>query len=308
MTPIVRAFRPSDAEAAAEVRSAALPFLVTTPAMPARRAEREPAERRYRALVAELDGQVVGLVEAGLLIETAEPDAAFAHLYVHPGATGRGAGSALATAAEGHLSEAGAGSVYTWVYDDGRSPAWAERRGYRRRRMARFLRLDLAGTPLPAETAPPAGITLRTAAGFAADPRPLYELDMETTADEPGDVTPDAMPYAAWLTANWERPSLDRDLSVVAVDAAGVPVAFTVADTDGRTRYMTTMTGTARSHRGRGLAKLVKNRSLRLAREAGYREAFTGNDAENGPMPAVNRWFGYEPAGGEWRYVRELRL
>ena len=35
---------------------------------------------------------------------------------------------------------------------------------------------------------------------------------------------------------------------------------------------------------------------------AGITEAFTGNDTENGPMLAINRWFGYRPAATEWRY------
>ncbi|MFE7120597.1 GNAT family N-acetyltransferase, partial [Streptomyces sp. NPDC057654] len=81
---------------------------------------------------------------------------------------------------------------------------------------------------------------------------------------------------------------------------------ITIAHTDGRTRYVSGGTGTRRAFRGRGLAKLVKARSLRLARAAGCTEAFTGNDDENAPMLAINKWFGYEPAAAEWRYVREL--
>ena len=68
------------------------------------------------------------------------------------------------------------------------------------------------------------------------------------------------------------------------------------------------MTGTARAHRGRGLAKLAKNDSLHRARAAGYTEAFTGNDAGNEPMIAINKWFGYELCGTEVRYVRALEL
>jgi hypothetical protein len=66
------------------------------------------------------------------------------------------------------------------------------------------------------------------------------------------------------------------------------------------------MTGTARAHRGRGLAKLAKNDSLHRARAAGYTEAFTGNDTGNGPMLAINKWFGYEICATEVHHVREL--
>jgi hypothetical protein len=66
------------------------------------------------------------------------------------------------------------------------------------------------------------------------------------------------------------------------------------------------MTGTGRAFRGRGLAKLAKNHSLHRARAAGFTEAFTGNDADNGPMLAINTWFGYQVCATEVRYVRDL--
>lgn len=294
---------PEDAAAAAETRRAALPFMLVTPELLAWEAEHSPAEAHYRLLVAELDGRVVGTARTGLFFDNPEPGKAYCNLYVHPDATGRGAGSALLAAAEEHLAGLGARSVYAWALEDGHSVAWAGRRGYEPRRRARFLRLDLAA--LPPETAPPAGIALRTAADFADDPRPLYELDAAVSLDEPGEVEREPMPYKAWLAAHWERPGLDRALSVVAV-ADGAPVAFSLARTDGRGRYMSAMTGTAREWRGQGLARLAKSRSLHLARAAGCREAFTGNDAGNGPMLAVNRWFGYGPAADEWHCVREL--
>ena len=66
------------------------------------------------------------------------------------------------------------------------------------------------------------------------------------------------------------------------------------------------MTGTARAFRGRGLAKLAKNHSLHRARAAGFTRALTGNDTDNGPMLAINKWFGYRIVATEVRYVREL--
>lgn len=32
----------------------------------------------------------------------------------------------------------------------------------------------------------------------------------------------------------------------------------------------------------------------------------TGNDTDNGPMPAINKWLGYEISAKEVRHVREL--
>ena len=61
------------------------------------------------------------------------------------------------------------------------------------------------------------------------------------------------------------------------------------------------MTGTRRAFRGQGLARLAKTASLRRARDAGCTEAFTGNDAANAPMLALNTAFGYRPFAAEWR-------
>jgi GNAT superfamily N-acetyltransferase len=191
------------------------------------------------------------------------------------------------------------------VLDRPANRAFAEKHGYRASRSAHFLRLDLANGTLPPLEAPPKGVELRTAADFADDPRPLFELDAETLLDEPSDVDREFTDFEAWLEETWNHPLLSHDLTSVAV-VDGRPAAFSAARTDGATRYGTVMTGTARAHRGRGLAKLAKNDSLHRARAAGLTEAFTGNDAGNGPMLAINKWFGYEVCATEVTYVREL--
>ncbi|MFV2121822.1 GNAT family N-acetyltransferase, partial [Streptomyces sp. Act-28] len=149
------------------------------------------------------------------------------------------------------------------------------------------------------------GVGLRTAADFAADPRPLFAAGAEVTADEPSDVPVALEDYEEWLTDTWHDPLLDHALSsVVLVD--GAVAAFTAAHTDGAERYVSGMTGTVRAHRGRGFATLAKADSLRRARAAGYREAFTSNDSANAPMLAVNRRFGYQVCATEVRHVRTL--
>ncbi|OPF72365.1 GNAT family N-acetyltransferase [Streptomyces antioxidans] len=307
MTMTVRDFRATDAEAVAAARRSAFPHLVTTPRTVVWESESAPADQHYRLLVAEADGRVVGSCEAGVFHDGDEPGTAFANTTVVTGARGRGAGSALVTAAEEYLSGLGTARIFAWTLDGTSSVTFAERRGYRRGRCSRVQRLDLTTAALPplSPDGLPDGVELRTAADFADDPRPLYEADAECTVDEPGDVRRAAPPYAEWLALTWEHPALDRELTSVAV-VDGAVTAYSVAHTDGRGHYWSGMTGTLRAFRGRGLAKLAKNDSLRRARSAGCREAFTGNDHGNGPMLAVNKWFGYEPAATEWRYVREL--
>jgi GNAT superfamily N-acetyltransferase len=209
------------------------------------------------------------------------------------------------SAAEAYLTDAGATAVYTWVLDEPANRAFAEHRGYRPSRSAHFLRLDLANGTLPHLQDPPPGVELRTAADFADDPRPLFEADAESVSDEPSDIPTALSDYEDWLRNTWRHPAVDHALTSVAL-VDGDVAAFSLAQTDGLTRYASGMTGTRRAYRGRGLAKLVKNNSLHRARTAGYTDAYTGNDAGNGPMLAVNKWFGYEICATEVRHVREL--
>ncbi|MEU6776176.1 GNAT family N-acetyltransferase [Streptomyces sp. NPDC046759] len=308
MTVIVRDLRPdvpADTEGFARVRHLALPYILFTADSVRHNALHSPPEARYRPLVAEEDGEVIGTAQVHLAHDSAEPGQGLVNIYVRPDRTGRGAGGLLLRAAEEYLTALGATRLLSWVLDEPANRAFAERHGYRGSRSAHFLRLDLAGADLPALPRTPPGVELRTAADFADDPRPLFELDAQTMRDEPSDVDCEYADYDAWLEQDWKHPLLDRDLTVAAC-VEGRPVAFSVAYTDGGGRYSTAMTGTARVHRGRGLAKLVKAHSLHRARAAGCTEAFTGNDTGNGPMLAINKWFGYEICAAEVRHVREL--
>lgn len=308
MTAIVRGLRPgarADLEGFARVRHRALPYLLVTPESLAHDIAHLPPEAHYRPLVAVADGEVIGTAQVHLSHESPEPGQGNINVYVDPEHTRRGVGSLLVRAAEEHLAAHGAVRLFSWVLDRPGNRAFAERLGYRAGRSARFLRLDLAGGALPPLPDPPPGVELRKGSDFADDPRPLFELDAETTADEPGDVNLELGDYEAWLEQTWRHPLLSLELTSVAV-ADGRPVSFSAAHTDGGTRYFTAMTGTARAFRGRGLAKLAKNDSLHRARAAGYTEAFAGNDTGNGPMIAINKWFGYEVCATEVRYVRDL--
>ncbi|MEU4166957.1 GNAT family N-acetyltransferase [Streptomyces sp. NPDC026665] len=308
MTVIVRELRhgdPVDAADFARIRHQALPFMLFTPESVAYDLERAHPDSHYQPLLAEEDGELIGTAQVGLVYDSPEPGQASLNIYVHPRRTGRGAGSLLARVAEERLAALGATRLHSWVLDAPRNRAFAEKRGYRAARPAHFLRLDLANGTLPPLQSPPDGVELRTGADFADDPRPLFLLDAETVIDEPSDTEREFTDYDAWLTETWNHPLLNRELTSVAL-VDGRPAAFSAARTDGGTRYGTVMTGTSRAFRGRGLAKLAKNHSLHRARAAGFTDAFTGNDAGNGPMLAINTWFGYEICATEVKYVRDL--
>lgn len=254
-------------------------------------------------------GGLVGCADIGLIADSGTPGQGFVQTMVLPAAQRAGVGGALVAAAEERLRAMGAVRAHTWAADDGVAPDFAERRGYRCLRRARILGLDLATARLPAPPAPlPEGVVLCTpaeVAGEAGDLRPLYEADVECAADEPGAAASVRLPYEVWLRHNWLRPDWDARLSsVVLVD--GAVAAYSVAQTDGVDRCWSGMTGTRRAFRGRGLAALAKADSLRRSRAAGYRHAFTGNDAANAAMLGINRRLGYTVVASQWRCAKTL--
>ncbi|MET8831162.1 GNAT family N-acetyltransferase [Streptomyces sp. NPDC004610] len=308
MTVLVRDIRPgvrADTEGFCMARRLALPHLLATPESVVHDLTHQRPGAHYRLLVAEVDGEIVGTAETGLSLDSPEPGHGYLNVYVRPDRTRQGAGSLLLRTAEEHLASAGAAKAFVWVLDRPEHRAFAARHGYTPSRSGHFLRLDLTDGALPPLPPLPPGVTLRTGADYADDPRPLFALDAEVTSDEPGDITAELTDYPAWLAETWQHPLLNHTLTtVVLVD--GEPAAFSAAYTDGTGRYGSAMTGTARAHRGRGLARLAKTDSLLRARAAGCTEAITGNDSGNEPMLAINKAFGYTICATEVRHVRTL--
>src|SRR5688572_2832260 len=102
MTVIVREIRPevrADLEGFAAVRHSALPFYLITPDSLAHDLAHFHPDARYRPLVAEEDGEIIGSAQVGLLHENPDPVQGFVNVYVHPDRTRRGAGTLLVRAA-----------------------------------------------------------------------------------------------------------------------------------------------------------------------------------------------------------------
>ncbi|MFE3503041.1 GNAT family N-acetyltransferase [Kitasatospora sp. NPDC059160] len=300
----IRDFRPADAEAVTAAHRAGREHLVMSAEALLWMNSRTNPEERFRTFVAELDGRVVGAVRCGLVLGTTTTGVGYANGSVLPGFRRRGAATALLAAAERHLSAHGVAELHTWLDDEPAALAFGAARGYQPGREAHFGGRDLA-LPLPQAPVRPAGVELRPATDWADDPRPLFLVEADAIRDEPGEVVMDALDYEEWLRGDWARPDLDLGLTVVAV-VDGEPAAFTMAQTDGMGRYWSAFTACRREFRGRGLAKLAKLESLRLAAAAGHRRAYTSNDATNAPMLAVNAWLGYERCAGERKGIKRL--
>ncbi|MEV7924641.1 MULTISPECIES: GNAT family N-acetyltransferase [unclassified Kitasatospora] len=301
----IRDFRPDDAEAVAAAHRAGREHLVmTSEALLWLNGRQSPGEH-FRTFVAELDGRVVGAVRCAVVLGTTTTGVGYANGSVLPQFRRRGASTALLAAAERHLAGHGVSELHTWLDDEPASLAFAAARGYELGRAAQFGGRDLA-LPLPQAPVRPAGVELRPAGDWAADPRPLFLVEADAIQDEPGEVPMDALDYEDWLRGDWARPDLDRALTVVAV-VDGEPAAFSMAQTDGVDRYWSAFTACRREFRGRGLSKLAKLESLRLAAAAGYRRAYTSNDETNAPMLAINAWLGYERCAGERKGIKRLK-
>jgi GNAT superfamily N-acetyltransferase len=309
MTVIFREFRPdsTDAESIVRIRSLTTPYIVSTAeAVSVGMATDNPAARN-RVLLAEDEatGQVVGVVHSGISYGSTEPGHGFGSPQVHPDHRGRGIGSALLRSAEAYLVAQGATTLHTWASDTA-DRVFAEKHGFTSAHSLRYLRLDLTAGTLPGAPALPPGCVLRSASVLGDDPRPLFDADAEVTLDEPGSTQTVLDDYEDWLNSTWNNVLLDRELSTLVLAEDGRVAAFTLAHTDGRTRYASGMTGVRKDFRGLGLAKAAKVDSLSRSRASGILEAFTSNDDLNTPMLAVNTWFGYEHCATAVEYIRAL--
>jgi GNAT superfamily N-acetyltransferase len=90
----------------------------------------------------------------------------------------------------------------------------------------------------------------------------------------------------------------------VLVEEEGVPVAVASMQRQDDEAWLVVYTGVMPSHRGRGLARLVKEQLHALAASRGARALVTDNEARNTGILAVNRALGYQRIGGELRLIR----
>ena len=250
------------------------------------RAEPEEARRRYWA--AEESGRVVGWATAYVDYESAERPGGF-RISVLEEQRGRGVGGGLYERCAQHLVTAGVSRVETVSDDADASASFVRSLGFRHKSTTTVSGVE------PAAVVPgtaPAGIELLPLA--ALDPQLVFALDAETSVDIPNEENDDFR-FEQWYADYWTHPDLDLERSVAAV-ADGVPVSFSLLQASGE-RGMSGMTGTLRSHRGRGLAELVKRATLVNAAARGISLAFTHNDATNAPMLRVNEKLGYRPVG-----------
>ena len=253
------------------------------------------------------DGGVVGWAFAHRRWWRASSNA-YVWVGVLPDARLRGLGGALWELAERHVRSLGVERVNADAVGDTAGERFLRRRGFEHAR-------TVVISAVEPDTVDPAELPRRRAqvevkgyglARYAdVDLAELYRLDLEASDDAPGDDAPPEISFDEWRRDLLEQPDLTHEGSFVVV-RGGELVAYSALSVDpGSRRGRNEGTGTARSHRGRGLASFAKLAQLRWAAEQGIERVITDNDEHNAPMLAINRRLGYVPFTERKGFVRE---
>lgn len=275
-------------EAYAAVWSAVLPRYPITPAELERSRRRRPDDVR---LVARIEWAVAG---CGAAIRSDLPGRTYMGVVVLPEHRRRGLGRGLleriAAAARDHGSEILAAGVEE---GDADGEAFAARFGLRE--VLREVEVVRALGPDEADPKPVEGIEV-----VALERRPdlleeTYALASSTMPEMPLHA-PFTMPdYERWLEEDATGEDVVTGGTLVALDDGRV-VAFAGLVRRAADPLLAEhgFTGVAASHRGRGIATLLKRSQIAWASRNGFRELMTATQWGNAPMRAINDRLGYE--------------
>jgi GNAT superfamily N-acetyltransferase len=242
------------------------------------------------------DGEVLGLTRVRT---SARPDEVRAMIQVHPDHRGRGVGTKLL---EQVLRVADGRSVAGVVNGDEHSVGVSDHWGFVRERSHRISAVDPRDVPPPPATPDDVTVVPLTDVG----PSDVWTCLQQVAMDDPSGLTR-PVPLDEFVATDWTDPLHRPDLGRAAVTPDGTVVAYSeVSAAHGRA--WNAMTGTLPSHRGRGLATLVKAHALAACAAEGIKTCSTGNDDANAAMLAVNDRLGYRPSAVTWSARRSSGL
>lgn len=188
--------------------------------------------------------------------------------------------------------------------------------GYREVRRSRVWRLDLARgrDRLLAEAAKTRAEMDRQHVQLLTldqddDPeklRKLYALDLEASDDVPKTVPWPVPTFEEWLRLMFEHPAHREDRMWIAREGDAVVGMSFLGYPPRVGNPWTSFTATARSVRGRGIARALKYETVSQAIALGVARVQTDNDAENAPILHLNEEMGYEPVAPVLELHRDL--
>ena len=226
--------------------------------------------------VAVVDGDIVGYSEA---VDPAG-DGRYVFADVRAGPQHLEAGAALLEFIEGRAQKLAApgGRIKIWTAEGaGDWRSYLESRGYGLHRYSLRMLIDLDDEP--AEPRWPDGIRVRTRAG-AEDDRPVYELEIETFADQGDDVVAESFQdWRHWMT----REPFDPGLWFLAYDGdelAGISICRGEWAGDDELGWISVL-GVRKAWRRKGLGSALLLHSFRELRARGRKRVGLGVRADN---------------------------
>ncbi len=149
------------------------------------------------------------------------------------------------------------------------------------------------------------GIAVRTLAADA-DPeaeQKLWQVWQESLQDVPTTTPIPTVPFDQWR--KWlSKPGVARDAVWIAREGEAIVGVSALSYPPVRGNVWTDYTGTARSVRGRGVARALKLQTVMQAIGRGVPRVRTGNDAANAPILHLNEEMGYRQFGGGIQYLK----
>jgi GNAT superfamily N-acetyltransferase len=263
------------------------------------------------------DNELVGTAECYLGEEGERyVDRAESFLTVAPAHRRRGLGTRLAEMVEQFALDQRLRWLEAIFYerDAGLARPFVERRGFRE--LERFTeswqepatvsldRLDQWQSELRA-----AGI--QTSAFSAIDTpsmrRVLYRCAMAIQRDMPHEAHADwtDAPFESWVRKVLGSPGASPDTIFVAREGDTI-VGLTYLISRGNGEAEVGDTGVIRSHRRRGIARVLKMMATQYAAQHGIHRVQTDNRADNVGMLAINRALGFKPAGAILIYEKSF--
>lgn len=151
------------------------------------------------------------------------------------------------------------------------------------------------------------GIHVVTLAAVGTDDesflRAVHAVDLEASRDVPSSEVFIGIPYDLWLK-HLSGPGRSPESFWIAMDGDR-PVGVATLERRGMTSAFNGFTGVARTHRGRGVARALKLKTIEWSRCNGVDFIYTGNHVDNKRMLDINIRLGYKPLPRFLEVVKE---
>mgnify|MGYP001294808516 CR=1 FL=1 len=273
-----------------------------------------PATALLDRWVAEENGTLVAHARLAERWATERKNLYFVQVVVDPARRHQGIGTQLYDVLVRRAAEVNAERLYVEIREDDReAEEFGTRRGFSFTGHAEQMsRLNVSAANLDGydgveERLQREGIRIVTLAEVGMDDdsflRALHAVDVESSRDIPGSEVFMGFPYEVWIK-HLSAPGRSPESCWIAMDGDS-PVGSAELERRGMNAAFNGYTGVARSHRGRGVARALKLKTIEWSRRNGIDFIYTGNHVDNKRMLAINISLGYKPLPRFLEFMKE---